>query len=949
MPRQNEIFAAMNRGEVSLLALARTDVEHLRLSAQSQINYVPRIVGPMTFRPGTEFIGEILGDNPAFMMRFVAAFADTALIELTAGNMRVWVDDALVTRNAVATTIPAFNTWTTVATGTAVATATPTTMEFVGMNSGATCTATTALTIASGDQATEHAIRLVIANGPINFQIGTVSGIGDIFGVETLDTGTYSLTFTPGAGNATIYMQFAAIALPDNANTTTQSIPTWAQSVEVGSLAIEAAGVMILPSPWGSDVILPPASGPSRITFDSSGDVIYVAAVGYPQYQINRYSPTAWSIVKYRPVKGPLNVVPKNASTTLTPSAYFGNINLIASANLFDLDDVGTLYRLFSTSQSFVETISFDGTFTDAIEVIGVSYNSVVGGGGTILNVATPDRTFHFTTIGTWSGTLSLERSFTSATTGFVQYLTYTSNQATTAIDDGLNNETVWYRFGFNPGDYVSGAVVVEVFYAGGGNYGVCHVTGYTSPTEVQAEVLVEFWGVTATSDWLQSQWSADQGYPTSVALHGGRLWWAGADRWWGSVSDDFTNFDFDAIGDSAPINASIGAGPISNISWLVSIDNLLAGADTSVISAISDAIQDPLTPSNFNLRRSVTNGSFPIQAQPIDQRVVYIDQSGARLYDLVYDIRIYNYKPTDLTRLNREIGLPGFVSMSVQRQPDTRINLVRTDGILISFVYDIDDDVQAFWRMQTPNGNIEFVTQLPGVKEDQVYFTIQRTINGRMVRYLEKWARLDEVVGGPINKNVDCHLVYQGAATNVLSGFSYAIGQTVTIWGQPATVGALPGNLGTAVVSGTGTVTIPNGVQVTSAVIGLGYQAEFISAKLAYAAQMGSAINRVKRVDHIGMVLTQTHCQGVSYGQWFPNDPTNVPSGIFTPPAVLDPMPAVEDGAEVPENTLWLQYDNKQFEFPSELNADLRIYLQSQSPNPATINGITFSIETSG
>jgi len=938
--RQNQILAALNRGEVSLLAMARSDIEHLRLSAQSQINYLPRVLGPMMLRPGTQYVGGIYNNAPTKIIPFVAAFADTALIELTANLMRIWIDDALVTRAAVATTIPAFGSWSITTTGTATS-STSGGLSFSGMNNGATANASVAMSVAPGDLNTEHALRIVVANGPINFAIGTTAGLDDVFPVAKLDTGTYSLAFTPGA--TTVYPQFSATISVQNANTNAQSLPTWAQQVKVTSIAIEAAGVFTLPAPWGADAIGSPSVTPSLIRSTQSGDFVYVACTGYPQYQINRYTPTSWSIVKYRPIKGPMTCAPSNASLTLQPSALYGNVTLTASGGLFTVDDVGTLFRLFHTGQYINETVSFDGTFTDALRVSGVSYVSTVDGSGNVKNTATADRNFTFTISGTWTGTISVQRSFTSATTGFSTYKTYTSNQSDT-ITDGLNNEIVWYQIGFEPGNYVSGSAVIVINYGGGGNYGVCHITSITSATVANAEVLVPFWGTDKTHDWLQSEWSAGQGYPTATTLHQGRLWWSGADKFWGSISDDYTNFDYDATGDAAPLDTAVGQGPIANINWMVSIDHMLAGADTSILAAMSDAIESPLTPSNFILRRSVTNGAYGLQAVAVDQRVVYLDQSGRRLYDLVYDIRIYNYKPSDLTRLNPDIGLPGFVDMAVQRQPDTRINMIRTDGIMASLIYDIDDDVIAWWRMQT-DGVIEGIAILPGFREDQVYFVINRVIQGQHVRYLEKWARVDECQGAAISKCVDANLVYQGAPATILSGFNHLIGKTVAIWGDGG-AGHF-GDLGTAVVQSNGTVTIPNGVAVIAAVAGLPYQAEFISAKLAYAAQMGSAINQVKRLDHCGLVLTNTWWKGVRYGTWTPNDPDNQPNGIFTPNGKLDDLPEVEYGALVADGTVWAQYDSKQFEIGSDHDTDPRLYLQSASPNPATINGVTFSIES--
>src|SRR6516164_8670676 len=96
---------SLNAGEVSTIALARVDVAKLRMAAACQVNWLPYVVGPMSLRPGLFYVGEVLGDAPARLVRFVFSKLDTALIELTANNMRVWVGESLVTRVSVGTAI----------------------------------------------------------------------------------------------------------------------------------------------------------------------------------------------------------------------------------------------------------------------------------------------------------------------------------------------------------------------------------------------------------------------------------------------------------------------------------------------------------------------------------------------------------------------------------------------------------------------------------------------------------------------------------------------------------------------------------------------------------------------------------------------------------------------------------------------------------------------------
>ena len=948
MSRQTELAFACNRGEISSLLLARTDLEHLRLAAQIQENWLPRVLGPMMLRPGSGFVGEVFGDAPTKIIPFVAAFDDTAVIELTDLIMRVWVDDALVTRPSVTTYVPAFSdpSWLTSSTGTAAVSVTADGLTIGDLNQGAVASATCTISVATADQNTEHGLRVVVTNGPVIMRIGSSSGGNDVFYDETLDTGTYSMAFTPGA--ATVYLQFISTIGAENFNTLTKSQPQGLQTVTIQSASIELPGVLVLPTPWPEGLL----TAPNLIRYTELADVIFIAggAKGIPQYQINRYSPTSWLTVLYKPVKGPMNAVPGDQSVQLTPSVVAGNGVLTSNRPFFDTGMVGTLFRLYHNSQNITQTISFSDTYTDCIRVTGVSTTSLIVS-GSVVDYPCTDRQFTITTTGTWVGNLVLERSYEGPLTGFTTYQTYTSNQTGTLIDDGLNNEIIWYRLGPQAGGLTSGAAVCTLRYPGGGGAGVCHVTAFDNRQQVEIEVLVPFFNDFSASDWRQSEWSGDSGYPTAAGIHEGRLWWSGADRWWGLTSDDYTNFDYDAIGDASYIDISVGQGPIANMNWLLSLDSLLGGADTSVICARSDAIQSPLTPTNFNLRFSTATGSAPIQAVKIDNRAIYVDQSRRKIFEAAYDLYTYNYRSTELSNLNPDIGLLGYVGMAIQRNPDTRILLPRADGQLVVLLYDADDQVKAFWRCVT-NGSYEDVIVLPGTPEDQVYVVVNR--NGK--RFIEKFARIDECQGGLMNKIADCFTAYTGALTTTVSAPQLA-GQTVVCWADGIDYSPLT-------LDSNGDATLPT--RVANYCVGLGYKSRFLSTKLAYAARNGTAINQVKRVDHIGFVLQNTHCQGLKFGSYqldpvllgtagndfnpdFGPDFSAELNALWDQGAPLDSLPQVERGAPVTPSTVYSYYDEKMIEFPGDMATDARLYLEANAPRPATVVGVTFSIETSG
>ena len=955
MARQEVIFQAMNRGEVSTQLLGRTDVEHLRMAAQTQENWQPRVLGPMSLRPGSEYIETTLNSLPAKMLPFVAQFNDTAVIELTGNAMRVLVDDEIVTRNAVGTVIPGLGSgsWNIVRqTGTSQVTLNNDGLTFYNLNIGASAAVNIEVNVALADVKKEHGVRLVVTTGPIVFKIGSVNGGDDLFLSAILDTGTYSLAYTPLG--QTIWFEFDSAIGPETYSTVRTTQTQGYQEVNVAYIVTEPPGPMTIPSPWPLYVL----QAPCQIRQAPSGDVLFIAASGIPQQKIVRYSVTSWSIQLYKPVKGPMSAVPGGSSVILSIGDQVGNTTLTSNQPIFTTDDIGTLFRLFYWQQFVDRVISFSGTWSDAIRVTGVSTISVVSG-NSIVDESVPDRNFYISISGTWTGTVTLQRSFSSPTTDYNDYLTYTSNQTNVEIDDSLNNEIVYYRMGCHAGALTSGAPTINISTSGGGGEGVVHVTGYVNSTELEIEVLVipPFYG--PAYDWHQSEWSADRGYPTAVAIHEGRLWWAGSDRWWGSTSDDYSNFDFDEIGDSSYIDITVGQGPIANVNWLLSIDSLLAGGDTQIIVARSDAIQDPLTPTNFNLRFSTSQGSAPIQGVKVDNTCIFVNQSTGRIFRAIYDLYTYNYKCVELSNLNPDIGgypgpgnLPfGFVAMAVQRNPDTIIHLVRADGQMVCLIFDEADDVKAFWR-KTTAGKYEDVIVLPGEIEDRVYVVVNRASG----RFIERFARLDECYGDSICKLVDSHVVYTGPATTTISA-PWLAGQQVAVWANGADVFNVVDNVpGLLTLDANGNGTLP--AATTPIVFGLTYKAQYLSSKLAYGAQRGSAVNEVKKIDHIGFVLQNTHYQGLRYGS-FPFNPTRngyvvgdfntTPSVLWDNNAPIDDMPLVENGVDIPANTIWMLYDKVKMEWSGNADTDARIYLTAASPRPATVVAATIAMESQG
>lgn len=870
---QQELLA-FNRGLMSRLGLARIDLKRTALAAQTMMNWMPRTLGSMMLRPGLQYITATRTNKVTKLIPFVFASDDVASIEVTQSEIRVLVDDTPITRAAVTAAVAngTFDTnltsWTDADEGSAASTwATGGYMSLVGTGASA---ARRRQQVTVTETGTEHALNIVITRGPATLKVGSSAGTDSYISETELGPGYHSLAFTP-SGDFHIELSNRTI-----------------NAALVDSVAVASGGVMVLTSPWQEDDL-------SLLRYDQSGDVVFVACEGYQQRKIERRGASSWSVVKYQTSDGPFRTE-NTGPITITPSALTGNITLTASAALFKSTHVGALFSLTSTGQSVAASISAQNTFTDPIRITGVDSN----------------RVFSIQISGTWTATVTVQRSLDSESGPWENLgTTYTANTVV-SYDDTLDNQIVWYRIGVRTGDYTSGTVDVALSYALGSILGTARVTAFTSSTVVDAEVLNAMGAITATDAWAEGYWSDYRGWPSAVAFHDGRLFWVGKDRFWGSITDAFDSFDAQFEGDAGPISRSIGSGPVDSINWLVSLQRLIAGTDGAVVSVKSSSLDEPLTPTNFTPKAMASQGSARVMAAKIDGRAVFVQRGGSRLFQVVYSPETYDYGVDDLTSVVPDIGSPGIVAIAVQRQPDTRVHCVRSDGTVAVLVFDPAENVQCWVEVET-DGLVEDAMVLPGAAEDAVYYVVARTIGGSTVRYIEKWATEEECRGAAITKLADS-FVYAAGAASTITGLSHLEGETVVAWGGGE-------SLGEFTVSG-GSITLA--ASVTHRCAGLGYRARFKSAKLAYVIEQGhSGLTARKRVNSLGLILADTHAQGVGFGPDFDN---------------LDDMPMMEREVAVDQGSVWDEYDADPIPFPGAWDTDSRVCLEANAPKPCTV-----------
>lgn len=198
-------------------------------------------------------------------------------------------------------------------------------------------------------------------------------------------------------------------------------------------------------------------------------------------------------------------------------------------------------------------------------------------------------------------------------------------------------------------------------------------------------------------------------------------------------------------------------------------------------------------------------------------------------------------------------------------------------------------------------------------------------------VRYLEKWALESECTGDTgLAWIMDCARSYTdtGRTSTLTDIATHLVGESLVVWSDDT--GSIPGVDRSPDVDGVQTRYIVDtggdislATPVHHAVAGLPFTARWVSSKLAYAAELGSALGQVKRPPQVSLILYKTHNRGIFFG---------------SDTGSLDPLPRKMDGATVDPDRIFETLDMVAVPMPSTWKTDPRLALLGKSPRPVTL-----------
>lgn len=292
-----------------------------------------------------------------------------------------------------------------------------------------------------------------------------------------------------------------------------------------------------------------------------------------------------------------------------------------------------------------------------------------------------------------------------------------------------------------------------------GSTWGYARITAYTSSTLVNATVVNAFGATTASTEWRLGAWSDTTGYPGCCVFHEDRLFFGGPSsfpqRFDGSNVGDYENFapssTAGTITDKNAFNLSINANDVNATRWMTTDEKgLLIGSTGGEWIVRPSSLGEALTPTNVSVKRASSFGSANIQPLTVGRAALYVQRSSRKLRELNYFYDVDGFQSNDMTVLAEHISGPGFTQLAYQKEPQSLIWAVRSDGVLCALTYERDiEKLEAGWSRHILGGVsdsasndaiVESIAVIPSSDgtSSALWLTVKRYINGSTVRYVE-------------------------------------------------------------------------------------------------------------------------------------------------------------------------------------------------------------------
>ena len=507
-------------------------------------------------------------------------------------------------------------------------------------------------------------------------------------------------------------------------------------------------------------------------------DTLYIYHTAHPPRKLVRSANLIWTLTDLLMLDGPFRKE-NTSATTLTCAAVTGTgIALAASADTFDADHVGAIWKI-----SHKVTMA---TETGTLAAVANSASAFVQRNNAWNIVAIPSADFN--------GAVDVQFSdddITFTTEMNVTQGTSTERQARSGI---ATNDSIYIRLACS--DWTAGTCTYWIYADAYKHNGVVLITAVSSSQAATVTVLTDLASTVATTQHSEGSWSPLRGYPGCGFFYNQRLGSGGnlaePQEIWLSETDDLESHFPGSLATSAFHQALDGTMP-SPIRWIrVEGKGLIIGTLGQVLSYTpQDMTQaaNPATPNPFKKNNAVSHPNGFVHPVTAGSSILMLQLGGNAVMELLFSSEESALLAPDLTRfikhLTRVDDANGIVSMAFQQRPYPILWCVRSDGTLLAFLYDRSSE-EAAWTYVTFRGTYESVQVIPKGVYDQVWLASLHTINGSSVRFVCRMDQLD--INKPLKDMhyVEAGLHWKGGTANI-TGITSAAQGVITLDAWPA------------------------------------------------------------------------------------------------------------------------------------------------------------------
>lgn len=468
----------------------------------------------------------------------------------------------------------------------------------------------------------------------------------------------------------------------------------------------------------------------------------------------------------------------------------------------------------------------------------------------------------------------------------------------------------------------VAGANRYNVYKQRGGTFGFI---GQTASLSVTDDNILADTTQSPPEDIIDLNTGAGD-YPAATTYHEQRRWFGGTTNKpqviWATRTGTESNLTSSIPArDADGLEFRLASAQNNQIRHLVPLSDLIAmtaGGEFRIYSDNAPAI----TPTSLTVKVQGYSGANGVQPVVTSGSVLYVQAQGSRIRELAYggESSNYGYKSIDVTIMAPHRFNGRTVSqLAYTRAPEQILWVIRDDGVMLGMTYVPDQQVYG-WHAHDTAGLFESVAVVAEGNEDVVYVVVNRTIDGRTVRYIE---RLNTRIFTELKDAffVDSGLSYSGAPVTTISGLWHLEGSTVDI--------LTDGSVHPRRVVENGAVTLDYAASVVH--IGLPMTSDARTLPLAVEGAQAAGQGTVKNVNKVHLRVSQSSV--VKAGPRF-DKLREFPARLVEDP--YGSPPALRDGE------LALTID------PS-WNTDAAICVRQDLPLPLTLLAMTLEVQVGG